>query len=148
MIQLRRARLVLVAAVIGALIVVGAEFPLSELLHQHADLALTQEQLGTLASRNSSLTADVVALSSSSTVNAIAHEEYGLVQPGQDSYVILPAANSAAAKRGLSIPAIPPQDLIAASPVAGPATLSPTTSASTSFWSRFASHLEFWHWGQ
>jgi cell division protein FtsB len=146
MTQLRRARLVLVAAVIGALVVVGAEFPLSELLHQHAELATTQSQLSTLASRNSSLSADVSALSSNSTVNAIAHEEYGLVQPGQASYVILPAADSATARRGLSAPAIPPQDLLAAGPVAGP-TSAPVPGDTGSFWSRFASHLEFWHWG-
>ena len=146
MIQLHRARLILVAAVIGAMIVVGAEFPLKELLHQRSNLALTQQELATLAARNSSLTADVVALSSNSTVNAIAHEEYGLVKPGQSSYVILPAANSAAAKQGLSIPAIPPQDLIAAGPVADPIATSAVPSGG-GFWSRFLAHLEFWHWG-
>lgn len=135
------------AAIVGAVVVVGVEFPLSELLHQHAELALTQQQLSTLASRNSSLTADVVALSSNSTVNAIAHEEYGLVQPGQRSYVILPAANSAAAKQGLSIAAIPPQDLIASGPVGDKAVIPVSASQSASFWSRFVSHLEFWHWG-
>ena len=144
--QLRRARLILVAAVIGAVIVVGAEFPFSELMHQHAALNLAQRQLSMLASRNSSLTADIGALSSNSTVNAIAHEEYGLVQRGQSSYVILPAANSEAAKQGLSIPAIPPQDLLASGPVPGRVVL-PTSSDSPSFWSRFAAHLEFWHWG-
>jgi cell division protein FtsB len=145
--QLRRARLVLVAALAGAVIVVAAEFPLSELLHQHAALALTQEQLATLASRNSSLSADVIALSSNSTVNAIAHEEYGLVQPGQSSYVILPAANSAAAKQGLSATAIPPQDLVASGPTAGTSAIPTGQTESPGFWSRFASHLEFWHWG-
>lgn len=138
----------MVAALVGAVIVVAAEFPLNELLHQHAELALTQEQLATLASRNSSLNADVIALSSNSTVNAIAHEEYGLVQPGQSSYVILPAANSAAAKQGLSAAVIPPQDLIASGPAAASASTPPDQVAAQGFWSRFAAHLEFWHWGR
>jgi cell division protein FtsB len=148
MIKLHRARLVLVVAIAGALIVIAAEFPLSELLHQHAELALVRGQLSTLASRNASLTADIDALSSSSTVNAIAHEEYGLVQPGQLSFVILPTANSAAAKQGLSMPAIAPQDLLAAAPEGDHSVIPSPENSSGSFWGRFVSHLEFWQWGR
>lgn len=148
MIQLHRARLGLVTAVAGALALVGVEFPLSELLHQHSELALARGQLATITDRNASLSADVVALSANSTVNALAHEEYGLIRPGQRSFVILPAPNSAAAKAGLAAPVISPQDLVASAPVPGHAVIPTTARSASSFWSRFVSRLEFWHWGR
>jgi len=147
MIQLHRARLGLLAALAGALVLTVVEFPLSELLRQHGELALARGQLLTLSSRNSSLRADIAALSANSTVNAIAHEEYGLVQPGQHSYVILPATNSAA-RSSLAIPVIPPQDLIASSPEPGHIAIPTTPQRQLGFWSRFVSRLEFWHWGR
>jgi hypothetical protein len=85
-------------------------------------------------------------LSSDSTIAAIAHEQYGLIHPGQTSYVILPAAGSPAAN-GLTTPSIAPQDLIEA-PAGSPRTTSSSTSSPGvgGFWSRFTGHLEFWRW--
>lgn len=148
MIQLHRARLGLLGAFVGALVLVALEFPLSELLHQHSALALARSQLATIDGRNASLNADISALSSNSTVNALAHEEYGLVRPGQSSFVILPAPNSASAKAGLAAPAIAPQDLVASAPVVGHAVIPTTATSTSSFWSRFVARLEFWHWGR
>ena len=148
MIQLHRARLGLLTAVVGAFVVLGLEFPLRELLHQHSALALARSQLATIDARNASLNADISALSSNSTVNALAHEEYGLVRPGQSSFVILPAPNSAAAKAGLAAPVISPQDLVASAPVVGHAVIPTAATNTSSFWHRFLSRLEFWHWGR
>jgi cell division protein FtsL len=141
-------RWVLLGAVLCAAVIVVAWFPARELLHQHDELGAVNGQLATLAKRNASLSADITALSSNSTIAEIAHEQYGLVRPGQASYVLLPAAGSAAANGALTTTSIAPQDLIAA-PVDEPRA-APTSSASAvaagSFWSRFSAHLEFWRW--
>jgi cell division protein FtsB len=140
-------RWILLGAALCAAVIVVAWFPVRELVHQHDELGAVNGQLATLAKRNASLSADISALSSNSTISAIAHEQYGLVRPGQTSYVILPAVGSAAANGALTTTSIAPQDLIAA-PIDEPhsASTGSSTAGAGSFWSRFSSHLEFWRW--
>jgi cell division protein FtsL len=129
-----------------ALIIVIAWFPARELVRQHEELRAANGQLSVLVKHNASLAEDILALSSNSTIAAIAHEQYGLVRRGQTSYVILPAAGSAAANGGLTTPSIAPQDLIEA-PVGSPRTAPVAiVNGDGGFWSRFANHLEFWRW--
>lgn len=143
--HLYRARLALLAAALFAGAVVVAEFPLSMLLHQRSQIALVSAQLGQLQSRNAGLAGDVKALSQNSTVAEIAHEEYGLVSPGQRSYVILPSNGSPAAN-DLSVSEIPPRDLVASTPAVATAPR-PSTVRGPGLWSRFLTHLEFWRSG-
>jgi cell division protein FtsB len=140
-------RWVMLGAALFAAVIIVAWFPARELIGQHDELSAVNGQLSMLAKRNASLSADISALSSYSTIAAIAHEQYGLVRPGQTSYVILPAVGSAAANGALATTSIAPQDLIAA-PVDEPRSVSPrgTSSGGGSFWSRFSAHLEFWRW--
>jgi cell division protein FtsB len=140
-------RWVMLGAALCAAVIVVAWFPARELIGQHEELAAVNAQLSTLAKRNVSLSADISALSSYSTIAAIAHEQYGLVRRGQTSYLILPAVGSAAANGELATTAIAPQDLIAA-PVdePRPASTRASSAGAGSFWSRFSSHLEFWRW--
>jgi cell division protein FtsB len=140
-------RWVLLGAALCAAVIVLAWFPARELIRQHDELGAVNGQLTTLAKRNASLSADITALSSNSTIAAIAHEQYGLVRRGQTSYVILPAVGSAAANGALTTASIAPQDLIAA-PIDEPraTTTGSAAAGAGSFWSRFSSHLEFWRW--
>jgi cell division protein FtsB len=140
-------RWVMLSAALFAAVIVFAWFPARELIGQHEELSAVNGQLSVLAKRNASLSADISALSSYSTIAAIAHEQYGLVRPGQTSYVILPAVGSAAANGALATSSIAPQDLIAA-PVdePRPASGGSSSAGAGSFWSRFSSHLEFWRW--
>jgi cell division protein FtsB len=140
-------RWVVLGAALCAAVIVVAWFPARELIGQHEELTAVNGQLSMLAKRNASLSADISALSSYSTIAAVAHEQYGLVRPGQTSYVILPAVGSAAANGALATTSIAPQDLIAA-PVDEPRSGSSpgTSSGGGSFWSRFSGHLEFWRW--
>jgi cell division protein FtsB len=141
-----RSRWVILGSTACALVIVIAWFPARELVSQHEELTAANAQLSSLAQRNASLAADISALSSNSTIAAIAHEQYGLVRRGQTSYVILPAAGSVVANGGLTTPSIAPQDLIEA-PVGSPrVTPSAVVSGAGGFWSRFANHLEFWRW--
>ncbi|HEY5271680.1 MAG TPA: septum formation initiator family protein [Acidimicrobiales bacterium] len=140
-------RWVLLGAALCAAVIVVAWFPAREIVGQHNELRAVNGQLSTLAKRNASLSADISALSANSTIAAIAHEQYGLVRRGQTSYVILPAVGSSAANGALTTTSIAPQDLIAA-PIdqPRPASTRGSSAGSASFWSRFASHLEFWRW--
>jgi cell division protein FtsB len=140
-------RWVFLGAALAAAVIVIAWFPARELVRQHDELGAVNGQLSTLAKRNASLSADISALSSNSTIAAIAHEQYGLIRRGQTSYVILPGVGSSAASGALTATSIAPQDLIAA-PIDEPRATSTgaAPAGSSSFWSRFSGHLEFWRW--
>ncbi|HVB04711.1 MAG TPA: septum formation initiator family protein [Acidimicrobiales bacterium] len=141
--HLYRARLALLAAALSAVALVAVEFPFSLLIHQRSALARTSGELADLNARNAGLQGDIRALSSKATIAEIAHEDYGLVGPGQLSFVILPAAGSAAAT-SLEGSSIPPRDLVAstAPPTASP---QPSTVHGPGLWRRFVSRLEFWN---
>jgi len=135
----------MLGATLCAAVIVVAWFPARELVRQHEELSAANAQLSLIVKRNASLSADISALSSNSTITAIAHEEYGLVRRGQTSYVILPAAGSTSADGQLTTPSIAPQDLIEA-PVGSPRSTPTASGTGAGFWSRFANHLEFWRW--
>jgi hypothetical protein len=147
-IHLYRARLAVLCAVVlgvGALVV---EFPLSELVHQRGQLVSVSGQLATVDAHNAQLRADVSSLSHAATIAAVAHEEYGLIAPGQESFVILPQTG-AKSPDPLSVGEIPISDLVAAPPP--PATTNdpvaaPAPPPAGSLWSRTVSRLEFWRW--
>ena len=82
------------------------------------------------------------------TIAAIAHQDYGLVRPGQRSYVILPGPGSPAIADPLAMGSIPTADLVAAptsaNVVTPPATAPAVAGPKGSLWSRMLEHLEFW----
>jgi cell division protein FtsB len=138
---MRRARVALLAAVAASFLALVAWLPVSLLLSQHAELASLSTSLSSLESRNAAMRAEDHALSSNAAVATIAHEQYGLVKPGQQAYVILPKAGSADGS-GLNSTAIPLSDLV---PTAQENYPSPATGApEPGFWSRFVGRLEFW----
>jgi cell division protein FtsB len=140
-------RWVFLGAALCAVVIVVAWFPARELIRQHDELGAVNGQLATLAKRNASLADDISALSSNSTIAAIAHEQYGLIRRGQTSYVILPGVGSAASNGALTTTSIAPQDLIAA-PIDEPRapSIGNVHAGTGSFWTRFSGHLEFWRW--
>lgn len=145
MLAIHRTRQLLIAACIGAVVLVAIEFPLKELLAQRSQIAAAAQELSTIDNHNAALSAAIKSLSQPSQIAAIAHQEYGLVQPGQRSYVILPSASSKTAVDPVAPGAIPVADLGAT----GTSPTSPNTktiSATTqSLWHRFINRLEFWH---
>ena len=148
MAHLYRARMVLIIAVVFAIGAVAVEFPLSELLRQRSELVGLAGQLQAVDSHNALLKSDIASLSQPSTIAAIAHQDYGLVRPGQRSYVILPGPGSSAIADPLAMGAIPAADLVAAptsaSVVAPPAPTPTQAPPKGSFWSRVVNRLEFW----
>ena len=151
MIQLYRARLALVAATLVAAVVLATQLPLGELLHQRTQLSAAASELSVVEAHNRQLSGDVALLRERSTIATIAHQEYGLVLPGQRAYVVLPAQARGATSSGLldagRLPAI---DLVAGDTAAlagtgigaGPAAARPAGS----LWSKVFGRLAFWRW--
>jgi cell division protein FtsB len=148
MAHLYRARMVFIIAVVFAIGAIAVEFPLSELLRQRSELAGLATQLQAVDSHNAVLRSDIASLSQPSTIASIAHQDYGLVRPGQRSYVILPGPGSSAIADPLAMGAIPAADLVAAptsaSVVTPPAPAPAPAPLKGSFWTRVANRLEFW----
>lgn len=142
--RLHRARAAFIGACGVALALLVFEVPVSELVHQGGELAAVDARLTATNAANARLSADVAALHKDSTVAAIAHEEYGLVERGQLAYVVLPAKGSGADLLGAT--KLPADDLV-------PAALSPyapltvSSPKSPSLWRRVLDRLEFWRSG-
>ncbi len=81
----------------GVLVLVGAvylfAFPAHTYLAQKHDIAATEQTVTVLRAENAKLTAERSALQSGSTIERIARQEYGLVKPGQQAFMVLPSAN-------------------------------------------------------
>jgi cell division protein FtsB len=140
---LYRARIGLVVAGIASLVVLACWFPLGQLIRQRSELATLSSQVSSVDAHNASLRVEVRALHKNVTIETLAHQEFGLVKPGQIPYVILPQAGSSSGSPALSAKPIPVSDLVADQPVVAPH-VSVSTPTGPGFWSRFTSRLEFW----
>ena len=143
--QIRRARLSLLAATGLASAILAFELPVGELVHQHGELVTVTGQLDRIRSLDRQLASEVSTLHESSTIAAMAHGEYGLVRPGQRAYALLGSGSgSRGAAPSLVQHRLPRADLVVPSvdslslPAAGP--------SPTSLWSRVVGHLAFWRW--
>lgn len=133
---------------VGALMVLAVGmflfgFPTRTYLDQRASLAQEQATVTRLAADNQSLRAQDSQLQTTSDIARIARQQYGLVQPGQEEYAILPVparspapvpARSPAPSRRATAPATAPATATATAPATPPAGL----------WSRFVQQLKFW----
>ena len=90
-----RARLLLVAAVAAAAVVLFAWFPASSLMHQRSTLSQTESQLETLHRQDAALAQEKRNLSAPGEIGRIAREQYQLVSPGQQAYEVLPPSGAA-----------------------------------------------------
>jgi cell division protein FtsB len=143
-----RARLGLLVSVIAAGTFVGLEFPIGELLHQRAEISLTAGQLAALTATDRSLAGQVTSLRSAGGIEHIAHEQYGLIYPGQTAYVVLPFSGDSDLADPLSEHPIPASDIVPAAPgaVAGPGRAAAAGRAGEGLWQRVIARLEFWRW--
>jgi hypothetical protein len=140
---LYRARLGLVVATVASFVALVSWFPLGELLRQRGELAALTSQVASIDHRNATLSGDVASLRTDASVETIAHQEFGLVKPGQLSFVVLPAAGSTTGAPALDPTPIPRTDVVAEPPATAPETAS--ARSGPGFWGRFISRLEFWH---
>ncbi len=144
---LRRARVVLLGAVVFFIAILATGFPAGLIAHQRVALAAVDRQLTAVEAHNAELRSQIASLEKPSTIEAIAREQYGLVRPGQVSYVILPGKGAQAVGAGtLGLEPIPADDLVPTSVSGLAAPSAGTRTHSTSLWSRTLGELEFWRW--
>jgi cell division protein FtsB len=145
--MIRKARFALLTSVVAAAVIVGVQFPLSELWHEHSAVAAASRELAGLERADSNLQRQVAALKNPSTIARLAHQDYGLVGPGETYEVVLPSANDARSGADpLADNRLPPSQLVPSdATIAAPDTGPPGSSGSgQSFFSRLVQRLEFW----
>jgi len=118
---------VLVAA---ALVMILLGFPLRTYMSQRSSLAHVNQTLVGLTAQNKVLSSQAAQLQSPAEVQYLARADYGLVQPGQEAYALLPGA--------------PTTTTTTVAPAARPAPALDAASPKTSLLSRFVQQLEFW----
>jgi cell division protein FtsB len=171
----RRARTVLIGAIVFAAIVLLTSFPIGGLLSQRSAISGAAQELNTVKAENDALARQVSDLSNPAAVNDLARHDYGFVPKGQRVFDILPSSSptgSALAGSGevpLNGPPVVPgstrsQALIGVVSSVGAVSPSPATSARAgadhgssatanppappephSYWGRVVKSLEFWN---
>jgi cell division protein FtsB len=94
-VERRRARALLLAAMIFAAAVLLSALPWSTLVNQHAQLSSATAEVSALQSENAALSVQARELSNNATQAGLARQDYGLVEPGQKAYQILPPPGTA-----------------------------------------------------
>jgi cell division protein FtsB len=89
----RRARTMLMGAIVFACVVLLTSFPIGGLLSQRSALSGTAHELTTVKAENEVLSRQVADLSNPATVNDLARQDYGFVPKGQRVYDILPSSS-------------------------------------------------------
>lgn len=149
---LRRARAVFVAALFLAAGLLVAEFPLAGLVHARTSASTAAAELAAVRAENAALSRQVKALQSpwSPAIAALAHEEYGLVRPGESSVEVLPAHDAVSpdgsgdpSVASLGATTIPHADLVPSDAVLAPEDAG--VGEGGSFWHRLVERLEFWN---
>jgi len=84
-----------VKLVLGVLVLLGAMylfvFPARTYLAQKREIALQEQAIAVVKGENSKLSAEKAALHSDATIEQLARQDYGLVAPGQQAYMVLPS---------------------------------------------------------
>jgi cell division protein FtsB len=140
-------------------------YPTRTYLDQRAALAQEQSTAFALASQNQTLRSEAAKLQTPAEVQQLARQQYGLVEPGQEAYAILPApAGSRASEPGtkkLSTPTRNPALNSGRSTASGSSTSHQQKSSAGSsalaggagggslapksgLWSHIVHQLEFW----
>ena len=87
----RAVRLLLVAVALGSVVFLFV-LPARTWLSQSSSTAVAERRIKVLAAENQALQTKVAQLHDPAYIERVAHEEYGLVMPGERAYSILPPA--------------------------------------------------------
>jgi len=77
-----------IAALLGVMYLFA--FPTRTYLDQRSAIAAEEHTVSVLTAENGKLSAESKALRDNATIEMIAREEYGLVKPGQQAFMVLP----------------------------------------------------------
>lgn len=85
---------------VAALVLVSAAYffvlPARTYLAQKRAIALEENTIQVLRTENSKLSAERAALNTKATIEQIGRQDYGLVKPGQQAFMVLPSATPSA----------------------------------------------------
>ncbi|HTV10549.1 MAG TPA: septum formation initiator family protein [Acidimicrobiales bacterium] len=84
------------AALVGVMYLFA--FPTRTYLEQRRDIVGVEQTISVLKAENAKLAAEGWALQDNSTIEQIARQEYGLVMPGQQAFMVLPSPAAAPAQ--------------------------------------------------
>lgn len=142
-----RARLVLIVSIVIAFVLVGTKVPLGQLSAESAAAGKYSAQLDKLRSENRALTDQIRQLGSDSEIATIAHAEYGLVHPGQQSLVILPSSQvPSAGPNPLGTTKLGGGQIVPSDSDTGPPVITAPSGGGGSLFSQVLQRLEFWRW--
>lgn len=79
---------VAVLLLVGLAIVLAGVFPFRQLIAQERLVENTQAQLDALVAENEGLAAEIDSIATPAELERIAREQYGMVRPGETSYVV------------------------------------------------------------
>lgn len=86
---------------LGLLVLLGAVYlfvlPARTYLAQKHDITLQEQTISALRTENSKLTAQRSALQDDAVIERIARQQYGLVLPGQEEFMVVPSPGPALA---------------------------------------------------
>jgi cell division protein FtsL len=99
-------RLALVLVVLVGLLFAFV-YPTRTFLDQRNETSKARAQLETLQAENARLARESKRLSTDSEIERLARQQYGLVKPGERSFVILPAPSSTVPPTPSTVPAAP-----------------------------------------
>ena len=88
---MRRAVRVLLAMVTVAAVLFLFAFPVRTLIDQRHQTAQAERQAKGLAAENAKLSQEATQLQTNSEIEQLARQRYGLVEPGDKAYTVLPA---------------------------------------------------------
>lgn len=84
----RRGGFVAVLLLVGLAIVLAGVFPFRQLIAQERLVDNTQAKLDALVVENSAIQNQIDAIQSPTELERIAREQYGMVRPGETSYIV------------------------------------------------------------
>lgn len=164
--MLSRARLVFFASLVLAGLLLVLELPLGQLMGARSSAATTAAELAKVQAENKRLSNQVRDLQRGATIQQIAHEEYGLVEPGQRTVVVMPGSaigtgtghgtghatghgmTAARVRGGSSTPlgshTIPQSDVVPSDALLAPPPGAKGAGQGQGFWQRVLNRLEFW----
>lgn len=136
----------------GVVVAVGLflfGYPTRTYLEQRAQLTQEQAKLDQLTAQNQTLSGQAARLQNTAEIERIARQDYGLVQPGQEAYAILPSpastANNSSASGGPGgASGAGANHSNSSTGPSGASRSHHTSHSSGGLWSRFIHQLEFW----
>jgi cell division protein FtsB len=105
---MRRAAVLLIVALAAVGVLLLFVFPARTLLAQQHQISATESHISALTRENSELATRIRSMKDPTQIEQIAHEQYGLVMPGQQAYTIIPKVVPRTKLRVVAKPAAKP----------------------------------------